>query len=188
MKVSGKRNSSAQSMLQQLSIAEQIAEQQRIEGPQKSDIKPLETPVVAKGHPPIYRMHRFFARRPYNVFEALIKHYSNPGDIVLDPFCGGGVTLVEGLRSKRKIVGVDINPMATFVTQMEVASVDIDRLDKARQQLSKTIKKDILKLYETSCPKCKEKAIAAWIESAYIVQCPSCHKPVNLGEAKKMLG
>jgi len=53
-------------MLQQLSIAEQIAEQQRIEGPQKSDVKPLETPVVAKGHPPIYRMHRFSARRSYN--------------------------------------------------------------------------------------------------------------------------
>lgn len=66
MKVSRKRNSSAQSMLQQLSIAEQIAGQQRVEGPQKSDVKPLETPVVAKGHPPIYRMHRFFARRPYN--------------------------------------------------------------------------------------------------------------------------
>jgi len=67
MKVSRKRNSSAQSMLQQqLSIAEQIAEQQRVEGPQKSDVKPLEAPVVAKGHPPIYRMRRFFARRPYN--------------------------------------------------------------------------------------------------------------------------
>jgi len=66
MKVSRKRNSSAQSMLLQLSIAEQIAGQQRVEGPQKSDVKPLEMPVVAKGHPPIYRMHRFFAKRPYN--------------------------------------------------------------------------------------------------------------------------
>ena len=66
MKVSRKRNSSVQSMLQQLSIAEHIPEQQRVERPQKSDVKPLETPVVAKGHQPIYRMHRFFARRSYN--------------------------------------------------------------------------------------------------------------------------
>ncbi len=104
--------SSSESMLQRLSTAEQIAEQQRIEGSHKSNVSPIKAPVVAKGHPPIYRMHRFFARRPHNVFEAIIKHYLNPSDITLDPFCGGGVTVAEGLRARRKVIGIDVNPMA----------------------------------------------------------------------------
>ena len=94
--------SSPSSILHQPSISQQIEEQQRAEGTCKCSVYPIEAPVGAKGHPPIYRMYRFFARRPHNVFEALVKHYSNAGDIILDPFCSGGVTVVESLRAKRK--------------------------------------------------------------------------------------
>ena len=57
-------------------------------------LKPIDHAVVAKPHTPVYKMHRYFARRPWSVFRSLIEHYSNPGSIVLDPFCGGG-TVVE---------------------------------------------------------------------------------------------
>jgi len=60
--------------------------------------------VEAKQHSPAYMMHRYFARRPYNVFSELIKHYTEEGDVILDPFCGGGVTIVEGLLLKRKVI------------------------------------------------------------------------------------
>lgn len=169
-----------------LSIAQQIEEQQRIEGPRKSNVSPIKAPMVAKGHPPIYRMHRYFARRPYNVFEGIIKHYSNPGDVILDPFCGGGVTVVEGLRAKRKVIGIDINPMATFITRMEITSTPLNELEKAKEQISEAVREKILKLYETSCPQCGAKAIADWVEWAYVVECPACHKLVNLGLAKKV--
>jgi putative DNA methylase len=179
-------SSSPASMLQSLSIDEQIAEEQRIEGPRKVNITPIKAPIVAKGHPPVYRMHRFFARRPYNVFEALIKHYSNPGDIVLDPFCGGGVTVVEGLQARRKVIGIDVNPMATFITQKEITSVRLSDLDEAKRQIGQAVRQTILELYETTCPECRAKAVAAWVEWSYIVQCPSCHTPVNLAKAKKV--
>ncbi len=45
-------------------------------------------------------------------FGDVVKHYTNPGDIVLDPFMGGGVTVIESLRARRRVVGVDLNPMA----------------------------------------------------------------------------
>ncbi len=169
-----------------LSIAQQIEEQQRLEGSRKSSVSPLKAPVVAKGHPPIYRMHRYFARRPYNVFEGIIKHYSNPGDIILDPFCGGGVTVVEGLRAKRKVIGIDINPMATFITRMEITSTPLNDLEIAKEQISEAVREKILRLYETVCPQCGAKAIADWVEWSYVVECPACHKPVNLGLAKKV--
>ena len=80
------------------------------------NVKPIKKAVVAKRHTAQYRMHKYFARRPYNVFQNLIKHYTNKGDIILDCFCGGGVTVFEAAALERKVIGVDINPLATFIT------------------------------------------------------------------------
>jgi DNA modification methylase len=59
------------------------------------NLKPIDHAVVAKPHTPVYKMHRYFARRPWSVFRSLVEHYSNPGSIILDLFCGGGITVVE---------------------------------------------------------------------------------------------
>jgi adenine-specific DNA methylase len=88
-------------------------------------------------------MHSYFARRPWSVFRALVEHYSNPGSIVLDPFCGGGVTVVEGLRLGRKVIGVDLNPLATFVTRMEVLPADLDELQAAYRQVEAECRQEI---------------------------------------------
>ena len=44
---------------------------------------------------------------------------------MLDPFCGGGVTVVEALKLRRKAVGVDVNPIAAYVTSMECTPADL---------------------------------------------------------------
>ena len=62
-------------------------------------IEPIKQSVKAMPYRPVYRMHRYFARRPYSVFGELVNHYSNPLDIVLDPFCGGGVLIGEDLHT-----------------------------------------------------------------------------------------
>lgn len=133
-------------------------------------------------------MHRYFARRPYNVFRHLIEHYTDEGDIILDPFCGGGVTVVEGLRLKRKVIGVDINPMATFITRMEVTPVDLDALKDAFKQVELAVKDRINALYETHCPECGKLAIADWFEWSNVVRCPrsDCRQPVELHAAEKL--
>jgi len=48
------------------------------------NIQPINYAVPAKPHTPVYKMHRYFARRPHNFFGELIRHYSNPGLIMLD--------------------------------------------------------------------------------------------------------
>jgi DNA modification methylase len=40
----------------------------------------------------------------------LCEDYSRPGDLVVDPCCGAGTTLVAALRSGRRAIGGDINP------------------------------------------------------------------------------
>ncbi|MBN7819327.1 DNA methyltransferase [Bowmanella yangjiangensis] len=50
----------------------------------------------------------------------LINELSNTGDRVLDPFCGSGTTLIESARLNRPCVGIDINPLATFMTNVKI--------------------------------------------------------------------
>lgn len=152
------------------------------------NIRPIDHGTIAKPHTPIYKMHRYFARRPYSVFSELIKHYSNLGSIILDPFCGGGVTVVEGLKLKRKVIGVDINPMATFITRMEVIDIDLEELQRAFEEIEAKVKDEILELYMTKCPKCEKETPAEWFEWSYIYDCPNCENEIQLSEVKKLRG
>ncbi len=78
------------------------------------DGKPMEDwwsdiPVVRKkterlGYP---------TQKPLALMERIIKASSNPGDIVLDPFCGCGTTVHAAEALGRKWVGIDISPFST---------------------------------------------------------------------------
>jgi DNA modification methylase len=63
-----------------------------------------------------YGVHPYFTRRPYNVVRDYISNYSLPGDTVLDPFGGSGVTAVESYLLCRTGIQNDINPLANFIS------------------------------------------------------------------------
>ena len=48
-------------------------------------------------------------QKPLKLLDRIIKASSNEGDIVLDPFCGSGTTLISAERLKRKWIGIDKN-------------------------------------------------------------------------------
>ena len=80
---------------------------------------PITERIAAKrqGAARHYGAHPYFTRRPWNVVQAYIEHFTREGDTVLDPFGGSGVTAIEALVLGRKAVHVDINPLANFVTR-----------------------------------------------------------------------
>ncbi|MGI6651621.1 MAG: DNA methyltransferase [Limnochordia bacterium] len=147
-------------------------------------VKPIDKSIKAKGHTPQYRMHRYFARRPYNVFRGLISHYSKKGDIVLDCFCGGGVTVFEGAALERKVVGVDINPLATFITRMQMFNGDITALERLYEEFSLQIKEKYEKWYRVDFG--DDSGICEWTEWAYIIRCPECGHEIVLSEENKI--
>ncbi len=170
-------------------IEEQIADQLAREGgPKHKPVPPLEAPVIAKRHTPVYQMHRYFARRPWNVFEHIIKHYTNAGDLILDPFCGGGVTVYEGLKLRRRVIGVDLNPLAAWITRMQVKQFDLDEVEKAFNQAVDEFNPVEEELYSTACEDCGKKSAAEWFEWSNTVICPGCGEKVVLAEAKKLRG
>src|SRR3989440_12084128 len=81
---------------------------------------------AAKRH---YGSHPYFTKRAWNVVQEYIAHFSSPGDTVLDPFGGSGVTAVESLVLRRKAVYVDISALATFLArQTNIAPVNLNAL------------------------------------------------------------
>ena len=105
---------------------------------------------------PIYEMGKWWARRQSSIFRALLiaaatkapddentadqqvweAYYANhqkagnfAGLRVLDPFMGGGTTLIEGSRLGFNVWGNDLNPVAWLVTKTALADVDPKELE-----------------------------------------------------------
>lgn len=102
----------------------------------------------------MYAMHKYWSKKPYNLVSLYIKKYSSPHDIVLDPFCGSGVTLTESVRLGRRSIGLDINPIAVVSTKMGLTHIDIKALKKTFEHLRVEAEQEINNLYQTDCPKC----------------------------------
>jgi 16S rRNA G966 N2-methylase RsmD len=80
-------------------------------------IKVVDIPIPAdrQGAKRHYGVHPYFTRRPYNVVQKYIQHYSTEGDRVLDPFGGSGVTAIEAFLANRVGIQNDLNPLANFI-------------------------------------------------------------------------
>jgi hypothetical protein len=65
--------------------------------------------------------HGFYhypARFSPDIARTVIELFSEPDDLVLDPFMGGGTTIIEGLCVGRRMIGADLNALAHFVTDV----------------------------------------------------------------------
>lgn len=143
--------------------------------------------VKAEIHTPVYKMHKYFARRPHNVFNRLIQTFSNPGDIILDCFCGGGVTLFEGLLNKRKVIAVDLNPLATFVSSCQLLQVSINEYQEIMTEITHNLEQLIDEQYSTICRKCGKSTVVRWYELVHTTTCPNCGKSTILSNEKKVI-
>jgi hypothetical protein len=66
-----------------------------------------------------HEFYRYPARFPPAFARAAIEAFTSPGQLVLDPFAGGGTTLVESRLAARPAIGSDLNPLAVFVSSVK---------------------------------------------------------------------
>jgi hypothetical protein len=62
-------------------------------------------------------------QKPLKLLERIVNASSNPGDIVLDAFCGCGTTLVAAQQLGRRWIGIDISPTACRVMAKRLKDV-----------------------------------------------------------------
>lgn len=68
--------------------------------------------------------HRYPAKFIPQLAARLIQEYSSEGDLVVDPFCGCGTTIVEAIVLGRKSIGADINPVATLISTAKTCPIE----------------------------------------------------------------
>lgn len=61
--------------------------------------------------------------------------------LVLDPFCGSGTTLVEGLLAGHNVIGIDIDPLSAMIAKVKTTPVDTSQLEKICRWIAAEIEK-----------------------------------------------
>ncbi|MCL2566861.1 MAG: site-specific DNA-methyltransferase [Alphaproteobacteria bacterium] len=87
-------------------------------------------------------------QKPILLLEQIIKLASNKGDVVLDPFCGSGTTLVSAKLLERNYIGIDVSieaiQLATFRLNNPIKTESNLLKNGKESYLTKENKKDIL--------------------------------------------
>lgn len=87
------------------------------------------TPVAGLTH----NFYRYPARFSPKLARAAIEAFTEPGDLVLDPFVGGGTTLVEAMVLGRHAIGADISSLATFVSEVKTTLYSESELEALKR-------------------------------------------------------
>lgn len=72
---------------------------------QKTDVKYPVSVVEFDSVSPTGRLHN--TQKPESLMRYLVRTYTNPGDVVLDPCCGSGTTCVAAKQEGRHYIGIE---------------------------------------------------------------------------------
>ena len=139
-------------------VQRHLEEKPYIEEEDIYEIEPFAKDITEGKNDPIYNAHSYHTKVPPKAIEPYILHYTKPGDLILDPFCGSGMTGVAALRTGRKAILIDLSPAAVFIAYNYCTPVDPQAFKEAVNEILKTVQDEISWLYETKCRKCGESA------------------------------
>lgn len=119
---------------------------------------------------PIYNAHSYHTKVPHKAIMRYILHYTNPGDIVLDGFCGSGMTGVAAQMCQtpdrahkalidsemkdvqwgsRKAILSDLSPIATFLAANYNMPLSAQKYEVAAKQVIKACEEECAWMEET---------------------------------------
>lgn len=75
----------------------------------------------------------------------LILRYSLEGEVILDPFVGGGTTLIEAWLNNRRSFGIDISPIAIKTAHVRIEEMENKARSDQRKRLSQEFKPVLIK-------------------------------------------
>lgn len=112
----------------------------------------------AETWPARYKFHKYWGRKPANVVTRYIEFFSRPGETVLDPFLGSGVTVVEGARLGRRAVGFDLNPFAARLSAAMLKPPALATFEAAAKAVMRRAEALASERYVTRCDVCRSQA------------------------------
>ena len=162
------------------------------------DPGPFTTDVSEGKSSLFYKAHSYPTKVPHQAIMRFLLHYTEPGDIVLDGFCGTGMTGVAaqacgapagdlrreiesempGVRwGTRRAVLSDLSPAATFIAAGLNLPIDSKAFDRCSAEILDEFEAKWGWMYRTTDERGKERALdyVVWSE---VFTCPSCAGPI----------
>ena len=144
----------------------------------------IET-IIAGKNTYVYDAHTYHTKVPPEGIELLIQHFTDEGDVVLDPFCGSGMTGIAAQRQKRNVLLCDLSPAATFIATNMNTPIDAEEYMGAVHTLLKRAKQLNENLYTTICRECGKPAKILYTVWSYGLICSECRQEFILWDVAR---
>ena len=141
--------------------------------------------IVASKATSAYRAHSYHTKVPPEGIVPFIDHHSQPGDVVLDPFCGSGMTGVAALQMGRRAVLIDLSPAATFIAASYCLPCDPTLLRREAARVLDTVRHTLEPFYTTRCRQCSGPAPIRFTVWSDRYQCPDCAEAFALWDVAR---
>ncbi len=138
------------------------------------EITPPSADIEAGKNTHVYDAHTYHTKVPPEAIAHLINHYTEPGDLVLDPFCGSGMTGVAALKCRRKAVLIDLSPAATFIAANFITPIDTLSYQNVVEKTLSAIADEEINLYGTHCRVCRRLVPMEYMVWSYGLICGFC--------------
>ena len=113
------------------------------------DAPPSTRFVPGSRNTAFYSAHSYHTKVPPEAIKPFIEHFTQPGDVVLDPFCGSGMTGVAAAMAGRRVILNDLSAAAAHLSWNHTHPCDADALGRAFGRLEARVQTDLDPLYAT---------------------------------------
>jgi DNA modification methylase/predicted RNA-binding Zn-ribbon protein involved in translation (DUF1610 family) len=136
--------------------------------------EPFATDVRAGKASAIYNAHPYHTKVPPRGIEPFILHYTENGDLILDPFCGSGMTGVAALKLQRNTILTDLSEICCFIAENYCSELDKDVFEQVATKVEESVLELVSWLYETNCKRCGQKSTLEFVIWSDEFECPRC--------------
>lgn len=146
--------------------------------------EPFAADVAEGRHTWLYKAHTYHTKVPPKAIQAFLSHYTRPGDVVLDGFCGSGMTAVASMLADktRNAFVCDIAPAASFIAASYLAEVDPDELYQEATRIIKQLDEELGWMYAPGSQPGKPPKLNYYVWSDVFL-CASCGKEIIFYDA-----
>ena len=99
---------------------------------------------------PLYNAHSYHTKVPHKAIMKFIEHYTDPGDIVFDGFCGSGMTGLAAQKLERKAILIDLSSIATFISYNYNFPIEEAKWKNHIREVLTIVKKECNWMYKTN--------------------------------------
>ena len=76
-----------------------------------------------------HSIHRYSGKFIPQIGKQVILLLTEPGELILDPYCGSGTVLLECSLVGRRSIGIDLNPLAVLISRVKTNPVEKAKLE-----------------------------------------------------------